>query len=495
MLTKNVYSTPHFLALDIGAGNGRAFIGTYMEKHFTIEEVYRFSNKPVYLHGHYYWDFLYLWEEVLTALKKIAAAGISRLEGVGVDSWNCDFGLVFPDGSLFSNPFAYRDRTGSSLLPELKELLQGIDLYALTGIPLTEITGIVRLYQIRKLFHLHLKASELRYLPIADLLRFYLCGNIHTDETILWGSQLADIKTRDWHPDLLNSLKFPRQLFPPVVSPGTKVGQFLPKIQKMSGIKEAECIAVCGHDSASAAVAVSQDTECVFISLGTWSAVGVALNSPCMNPRAQETGFVNELGYRSILFMKNMMGFYVLEELRAAWKLAGFECSYERLIEEAAHAPEFERKIDLNLPELFSDVHPDKVYSLLDISEHTTTSVTLATRAILEGLAFSYRQAIDTLEELLDRQLTSIHIIGGGSKNTLLCQMTADVCKKPVIAGPAEATVGGNFALQCIACGMVDSIDQFWRIFDWGSAKVTYEPRKVRKWEKAYERWQGMVAR
>ncbi len=493
MLTKSSSQQAKFMALDLGAGSGRAFLGTFRENEFEIEEIYRFPNKPVHLGGHLYWDFLFLWDGVLTALKKLSAADITHIEGIGVDSWNCDFGLIRSGTILLSNPFSYRDDTASIYMPELRKRLSNLDLYMETGIDLTSITGGVRLYQLQKLFRLDFTMDDFLYLPIADLVRYFLCGSFHTDETIVWGTQLADITRRNWHTGLLERFGFPRRYFPPVVKPGTRTGPLSSNICRLTGIEEAECIAVCGHDSASAAAAVPREKGRVFISVGTWSAVGVALDSPFLNAAAKDAGFVNEIGYESTLLIKNMMGFYLFEQLRSYWEIAGFDSRYQSMLTAAGHTAEFKAYLDPNAPELFSEVHPTAVYSLLGIKEQNSDCIAIVTRALLEGLAFNYRQAVATLEILLQRKFSIIQIIGGGSKNAMLCQMTANACGKPVSAGPAEATVGGNFAMQCLSRGAVDSVEEFWRIFHCDSTDRHYEPRDIEKWNSAYGVWQAAV--
>ena len=485
-----------YLALDLGAGNGRAFLGKFSEDRLEIEELHRFSNKPVYLHTMFYWDFLYLWDQVLESLRRCAAAGEQCLSGIGIDTWNVDFGLINEAGVLLMNPVSYRDQSCESVMDKISEIVSDEEIYSLTGLGLNTISALSRLYHLKNRIAPAAFAAARVYLPLADLFRFYLTGEKSGEETILWGSQLLNIQDRTWLTEIMERLHLPVGLFPSVISSGTAAGNITEEIKKVTTIEEAPVIAVAEHDTVSAALAVyDRGRGDIFISTGTWSVMGRFLDVPLLDSHARELQYLNEIAPDGVIFAKNLMGFYILEECIANWKRSGIDGSYERLISLAEAAPPFSLYIDVNDSALFSTANMEE-----SLREHCIKSGQFfpekpgpLVRGILEGLVFSYRQGIEDLEKLTNDKVDCVHIIGGGTKNYLFCQMIADGTNRNVTAAASEPAVLGNIGMQALARGRVKSLKEFHRIVENSVSPTVYSPKHPKGWDREYEKIKARI--
>lgn len=484
-------SSDPYLALDIGAGNGRAILGLLDDDRIELHELHRFENKPVLLNGTLYWDLLSLWDNVLYSLKKAASSGFSCLAGIGIDAFNCDFGLLDRGGNLLGNPISYRDRGSASVLGCIEEKIGEDELYHITGIGFNSITALARFVYLKETFGKWYLDNAAHYLPLPDLFRFYLTGHAQSDETILWGSQLVDIRTRLWHDRLIDLFEIPHTLLPDIVRPGTVTGALTDEIREMTGMKNTPLIAVAGHDTISASIAhTDRAQEAAFVSIGTWSILGVLLGKPETGPEAHRSGFLNEIAVDSILFARNLMGFYVLEGLIRSWKMRGIETDYERLIEEARHAPEFALSIDVNDPIFFSAVNmEDTLNTYLHTSgQKATEQIGVLVRSILESLAVSYARAVEDLGEIFGTRVARLTVLGGGGRNRLLCQMIADAADTTTVTGPAEATVIGNIVTQARATGRLQSMNALHTIMANSSEQTVFKPRNHSVWKKYVKR-------
>jgi sugar (pentulose or hexulose) kinase len=481
-------SSKPFLSLDIGAGSGRAFLGFINKEDFRIEEVHRFKNKPILLHGSLYWDLLFIWENILEALRKCAGWGNGELAGIGVDTWNLDFGLIDKNGMLLGNPISYRDQGNAEILSYFKDVIEEDELYRITGFGFSMISGLSRLLQLKKSGRNWLLDKAATYLPISDLLRFFLTGTSQAEATILWGSQLIDIRTRKWNEKLIKLFQIPTHILPEIVAPGTVTGNLTLEIQKHSGVNAVPVVAVAGHDTISAFAAFcTEDRNTAFLSVGTWSILGVLVRDPITNQEVMKGGFMNEIAVDSILLAKNMMGFYFLEALIRIWSLRGIDCSWESLIMRASHSPEFTLIIDVNDSVFFSSANMEDTLNeyLRETRQELTNDSGVLSRSIFESLAFSYRDAISDFERQVRINILSIVILGGGTKNRLLCQMIADAANIQVVTGPSEASVIGNLGLQALATGALNSMDNFHKLVQMSYSAKNYFPKESEKWEVA----------
>lgn len=481
-----------YLALDLGAGSGRAFLGYYRQDRIELEEIHRFPNKPIYLNGTYYWDFLRLWDEVTETLRRCSTAGGTRLAGIGIDTWNVDFGLIDKQGQLLMNPVSYRDQSAVPVMEEMRKIISDDELFTLTGIGINSISALTRLYQMKTLTAPDLFGAASAYLPLADLFRYFLSGEQSGEESILWGSQLLSVETRTWLTGLMERFGLPERLFPAVRKSGTVSGELHADVKHSTGVESAPVITVAEHDTISASLAVyDRGEEDVFLSTGTWSVMGVFLDSPYPDPRAREFGFLNEIAPEGIVFARNMMGFYILEECFAAWKREGTASSYEELITFAEESPPFELFINVNESSLFSSPNmPESLNNYLMKSGQTVPKKPgVLIRGILEGMVYSYRSAVEDLEGLTERNIAALQIIGGGTKNHFFCQMIAGGLDVNVTAAAAEPAVLGNVGMQAIATGAAGSIDEFRRVLQSSLSSRRFTPGPRKGWDAAYRRF------
>jgi rhamnulokinase len=479
--------TRPYLAFDIGAGNGRAFLCYVAHDTVKLQELHRFENKPVLLGGSLYWDLLRIWDNMLASLKKCLASGISGLAGIGIDTWNCDFGLLDKNGTLLGNPLSYRDQGPARTARLIREKIEEKELYRITGIGYNTITALSRFVYMNKYSKGLLKDVVNHYLPLPDLLKYFLSGVKQGEETVLWGSQLMDISTRTWSKELLQLFDIPTGILPQVIQPGTVAGETVPEIQESTGVSSAPVVAVASHDTISATLACfNREPEIAFVCAGTWSILGILVDHPIVSDEAFRNGFLNEIAFNSILFAKNMMGFYLLEELIKIWKIKGIDCSYGTLIERASSANQFTLFLDINDPVFFSLVNAEEtVYDYLKkTGQEIIDDAGVLVRTMLESMALSYKEALSDLEVLTERKIRKLVLLGGGTKNKLLCQMTADACDVEVIAGPSEATVIGNLGMQALAVKQLDSVDKFHDLIKRSFPETKFTPVNPEGWSR-----------
>jgi rhamnulokinase len=445
-----------YLAIDLGASSGRAVLGTIAAGRLELTEIHRFANHAVRLKDTLYWDFLHLWSNVREALARCAGGGHTELASIGVDSWNLDFGLLDQAGTLLGNPISYRDEGAAWVGARVVERVPERELYEITGMPVFPITGLARLIQMQLGPARALLDLAHRYLPIPDLVRYFLSGEASVEQTIAWGTQLVDIRSRSWSRSLIDRFSVPERLLPPVIEPGTVAGTLDVSVAEATGLSPCPVVAVAEHDTASAAfVAGMLDPEAAVLSVGTWSILGALVDGPVRMAGASELRFMQELAWGGILVARNTMGFYVLEELQRCWRNRGIECSHATLVELARRAAPGALCLDLNDPLFFSPTNAEEA-----LREHCRESgqeagedVGVIARGVYEGLAGSYAADIGQLQALVERPLRRIVLVGGGVRNRLFCQMVADACRLEVVAASAETTVVGNLCLQALALG------------------------------------------
>lgn len=471
-----------YLAFDIGAGSGRAMLGFLEKGRLEVSEIHRFSNKPVLVNGALRWDLLYIWDNFLEALKKCTSLGHRHLRAIGIDAWNVDFGLLDASGELLYNPVSYRSPVRSQVIEGIRALIDEQTLYSLTGIGYMPTTGLARLLQLRTDHPNLFSGQACSYLPLPDLFRFFLTGKRNIEDTILWGTQLADIRTRELSWQLLDLFDLPPDLFPSRIPSGRVIGGVLPEIEGSTGIGSVPVVSVAGHDTISALVsAAGMREEVALLCTGTWFILGKLLQTPVTEPIILQNGFLNEIAIGGLTYLaRNMMGFYIMEGLLNAWKM-----SYERMIQSARESPEFALDIDINDPSFFSTTNPSQTIEeyINKTRQKTPGGRGPVVRALLEGLAFSCRDALRGLELLTGAKVAKIMLLGGAARNPLLCQMIADASSRVLVAGPAEATAVGNLGMQMIACGDVDSLSGIHDIVTHSFSMPTYEPAAPDKWD------------
>lgn len=447
------------IAVDFGGGSGRVIAGTLAGDRLVLDEVYRFPNRRVTLAGTVYWDFPALYADMIEGLRR--AAVTYRLRSVAVDTWGVDFGLIDEGGNLISNPVSYRDPAVTGLADEYFSANSVSDHYAVAGIQVMDINTMFRLIAMKRSRPGMLSvARHLLFMP--DLFSFYLTGQINCEYSIASTSELLDARAGIWNYPLIESLGLDPAIFPPVIMPGTSRGNILPSVAAEIGVDyDVEVIAVGSHDTASAVYAALRDgrgeATTAYLSSGTWSLLGVLSKTPVLTEQARLGGFTNEGGVGGrIRLLQNITGLWILQQLTSGWKAAGVDIPYPELVEMARNS-QCDTIIDVDDPLFATAVDMEGALRSYCLSHSLHVPVTKGdmARCVMLSLADRYRRGINTLNDLLPQPVTKLRIIGGGSRNTLLNELTAKATGLEVEAGPAEATAIGNILLQGVATGMI----------------------------------------
>lgn len=479
--------TKRVLAFDFGASSGRAIIGCFDGEKITLEEVHRFSNDPVSVGGTVYWDVLRLFHEIKQGIIKARMAG--GFDSIGIDTWGVDFGLIDAEGKLMENPIHYRDTRTAGLVDEAFKTLPKEKIYGITGIQFMELNTLFQLISLKKYRPWMLeRADKMLFMP--DLFAYMLTGKMCAEYSIASTSQLIDLQTGSWSKELLNAFGIKEDIFAPLVKPGTVLGMLAPEICEECGVDPVPVISVCGHDTQSAITSVPcEDGNFAFLSSGTWSLFGTELDKPIVNETSLNINITNEGGFDDTVgFLKNIIGLWLIQESRRHWQRQGEDYSYADLEREALAVEPFKCFIDPDAPEFVPHGNiPKRVQEFCEkTGQYVPQTVGEIMRCIYESLAMKYKLTFEKLCECTERDYPVIHVIGGGTKDTLLCQLTANSCNRTVKAGPIEATVMGNVAVQLMSADAVDSISGARRIVANSSELKTYEPTDVDKWEEAY---------
>ena len=446
-----------FLALDLGAESGRAILAQLDRGGIQLHELHRFTNTPVQLPTGLYWDTFRLFHEICEGIR-IAGKTRGDLDGIAVDTWGVDFALLSEHGALLDNPRHYRDPRTAGVQDQAFRTVPRSEIFRQTGVQFLDINSLYQLYTVRRHSPSLLdSAAKLLFMP--DLFNYFLTGTCASERTIASTSQFYDPRKRCFATDLLRRLDIGASFLCELVEPGTELGKLLPHVADL----EAPVYATGSHDTASAVAAVPAKDEAnwCYISSGTWSLMGVELNEPVINDAVLQANFTNEVGVeRSIRFLKNIPGLWMVQECRRAWARNGQDLSYAELMERAAAAESSPTVLDLD--EFTSPGnHPQRICDhCRKTGQQIPTDPGAVVRVVLQSLALRYKRVLDTLETLTGRAIEVVHIVGGGSRNKLLNQLTANMTGRRVIAGPAEATAAGNALIQALGTRDIGSLSE-----------------------------------
>ncbi len=498
-------TTSNYLALDLGAESGRGLLGRFDGQHLALEETHRFPNGPVQMLDTLYWDLPRLFEEIKVSLGK-AASRSGELDGVGIDTWGVDFGLIGRGETLLGNPVHYRDARTNGMLEEAISRVNQERIYEITGLQFLPFNTVYQLLALR-LSHSPLLDVTETLLMMPDLFGWLLTGRRAGERTDASTTQLLNPRTGTWSDELCRELGLPRAILPDLIEPGTELAPLRSSVANEVGLScRVTVIAPATHDTASAVAAVPARTstglpdappDWCYLSSGTWSLLGVEVPRPVISAETMRYNFTNEGGVAGTTrLLKNIMGLWLVQECRRTWARAGRELSYEELIARAQVAPRFVTLID---PDDTSFLAPGDMPARLVAYCTRTRQVTppdegAIVRCCLESLALKYRWAIDRLESILGTTIKTIHVVGGGTKNTLLCQFTADACGRPVHAGPVEATAIGNILMQALGRGQLGSIGDLRAVVARSFPVTVYEPRDTAAWTDASGRFTSLLS-
>lgn len=483
------------LAFDFGASSGRAVVGTFDGRTIHMEEVHRFANDPVMVRGTMYWDVLRLFHEIKQGMTKAYLSG--PVASIGIDTWGVDFGMLDQRGNLLENPVHYRDRRTTGMVEEVFHHIPREELYGITGNQIMPINTLFQLFSLKQQRPEVLeRAKTILFMP--DLLNYFLSGVRSAEYSIASTSQMLDAKQKCWSKRILEALALPDCILPELIPTGTRIGTLDESLCEELGLEPAEVIAVAGHDTQSAMVAVpTEQQEFLFLSCGTWSLLGTELAEPVINEASERANITNEGGYGGkASFLKNIIGLWLIQECRRQWMREGHEYSFGELEQLAGAAEPFRSFIHPDAPEFVpSGNMPERIRDYCRrTGQPVPESVGAVVRCIDESLAMRYHQAAVELEECLDRTYPRLHMIGGGIQSQLLCQMTADACGKEVLAGPVEATVLGNIALQLLSVGAIESLREARRIIRDSESIQAYQPQETERWQEEYQRWEAVTS-
>lgn len=449
------------LAIDLGAGSGRAILGSVTSDALAVSEVHRFHYAPRTSAGYVRWDVDALFEGVRAGLaaagSAVTAAG-GTLDSVGVDSWGVDYGLLGADGRLVEEPICYRDGRTDGMVERVCALVSRDEIFARTGIQFMQLNT---LYQLAAHVRSGIPSGATRLLLIPDLCHHMLCGSDSSERTDASTTQLLNARSGTWDRELFAKAGLPFDLMPPVVDTGTVLGQLLPALRTCAALEHTRVIAPPTHDTASAVAATPLGDGWAYISSGTWSLVGVERQHPTLDASALEANFTNEAGaFGSIRFLKNVMGLWLLESCRREWTEAGRPIPLADLLAAVAATDGFPGVVFpddgrfFNPPSMITAIQN----ALVETGQPSVDDPVRLAKVIIDSLAFRYRSVVAKIEACTGDPVAGIHVVGGGSLNDCLNQATANATGRPVLAGPAEATATGNLLVQAIAAGTLESL-------------------------------------
>jgi len=484
------------LSFDFGASSGRAMLATFDGEKISMEEIHRFSNDTVIVNGTMYWDILRLFFEIKTGITK--ATNMGGFDAIGIDTWGVDFGLIDKRGKLISNPVHYRDTRTEGIWEEVFKIIPKNELYGRTGIQFMRFNTLYQLIYL-KLYEPEMLESAEKMLLIPDLFCYMLTGEMHAEASIASTTNIYDPYNRNWDFELIKKLGLPEKLFPDIIKGGETYGMLSPEICEELGCKSVPVIAVCEHDTASAVAATPSDTkDFVYISCGTWSLFGVESQEPIINEQASTMNFTNEGGYKdTVRFLKNIMGLWLIQESRRQWKREGEDVGFDVLEKEALASEPFKCFVDVDHPSFETAGNlPRRVKEFCErTGQYVPQTRGEVMRCIYQSLAMKYKYTFNRLCEIGNCQYKSINMLGGGIKDKLLCQITADACNVRVLAGPTEATVMGNVAVCFASLGEIGSFEEIRRVTAASTDLKFYETKDNDVWEKAYADYLKIVGK
>ena len=483
------------VAVDLGAQSGRVALGRLDGDRLSVSVVHRFPNIPVQARGTLFWDPLRLFEEIQIGLTA-ASASSADVASLGVDSWGVDYALLDADERLIENPVHHRDRRTDGAMEALFAEIPAREIYERTGIQLMPINTLVQLYAAAAAKEPALEIAE-TLLLIPDLFHLWLSGVATSEYTNATTTQFLDPRAQTWATELLERLGLPAKVLPALVRPATPLGALLPEVAERTRLRRAVVVAPATHDTASAVAAVPfRRRGSVYISAGTWSLVGLELDSPLISDEAFAANLTNEGGIDdTVRLLKNVNGMWLVHECRQAWAAAGTALDFDELVRLAQNAPSHITLIDPDDASLMQPGSmPERIRQVcLSSGQPEPHGPGAVVRCIVESLAFKYRYTIDLLTRVTGAAPSEIHVVGGGARNELLCQSTADATGLPVLAGPEEATVVGNLLGQAIALGELSSLEDARAVVRTSFEPRVFEPTRQAEWDTAYECFRQII--
>ncbi len=481
-------SNKKILAFDFGASSGRAMLSKIENGKLIIEEIHRFSNDPVSVNGHLYWDALRLFHEIKQGILKATIAG--GFDSIGIDTWGVDFGLLGSDGQLLANPTHYRDARTIGMQDEFYKEMPSKELYAATGTQQLDLNSVYQFKALKEKQPWLLENTE-SILFVPDLFAYFLTGVKRTEYTEASTSGMLNPITKKWDKKVLDVLGLREDMFGPMIKPGEVYGELLDEICEELHCPKVPVIAVATHDTASAVASVpTKEKDYAYISCGTWSLFGTVNDEPILSEESLAAGFTNEgASDGKIRYLKNIMGLWLIQQSRNEWKRQGLDVSFDEMERAAKDAEPYKCFVDPDAKDFVAPGNmPKRVQEFCRrTGQYVPKTMGEILRCIYQSLAFKYRNTVEALEKISNKEIKAIHMIGGGIKDQLLCTMTADFCRKTVMAGPVEATVTGNVAVQMMHFGIFEDLNHARSVIAESFPIKTYEPKADFDGEEAYK--------
>ena len=473
-----------YLALDIGAGSGRAIVGTIDNGSIRLDEIHRFGNPSVKMGDTLYWDFLYLFQNIKQSIYLAVKKGYD-LQGIAIDTWGVDFGLIDKYGRLVYNPVCYRDTRTQGITEKAMAKISKEKLYAVTGIQQMEINSVFQLLSmIQEADPAFFIADKLLFMP--DLINYFLTGNVYNEYTIASTSQLLNAETKMWEKYLFDELNLPLRLMATIIQPCSIVGKLKNDIADETKAHKTTVFSVGSHDTASAIAAIPFDGEnWAFLSSGTWSLLGIQTDNPILSQEAMASNFTNEGGVNNkILFMRNIPGLWLLQRLIVEWEDSDDDYSYKYLLSECEKSKPFGSIVNSDDAAF---THPLSMMKAIqgycrDTDQSAPLNCGELVRCVLESLAVKYYFVMKELEACFGKKIKYLSIVGGGSQNELLNQFIANSLNIQVITGLTEATAIGNIVQQAVANKQIVNLDEGHSIIKNSFNFKTYYPEDTEKW-------------
>lgn len=488
-----------YLAVDLGAESGRVIAGRFDGQRMTLEPVHRFANGPTAIAGTARWDVLRLWSEIQHGLTQAADTFGTSIQSVGVDTWGVDYVLLTKNDEMLGQPYHYRDRRTEGMLQHAFSRVPKRDIFDATGLQFLDFNTLYQLLAMQATDPQLLKLAD-RFLMMPDFLHWCLCGSRVVEFTNATTTQCFHATENNWAFDLLQRFELPANIFPEVVSPGTTLGTIRDDVSQRTGLSRINVVTPATHDTGSAIVAVPTENtgsaNWAYISSGTWSLMGAEVSKPVVTADAFRWNFTNEGGvdgtYR---LLKNIMGLWLVQECRRSFLRAGRSLNYEQITEAAKEAEPFRSLINPDDPRFLNPVDMPSAIREYCQEYHEPIPKTdgQLIRCALESLALKYRMVLGWLEQLTGEPVEVLHIVGGGTQNEMLNQLTADACQRPVITGPVEATALGNLLLQARTAGEIGSLSEIRAIVRNSCTVKTYQPGDATVWKSAFARFEGLT--
>lgn len=488
-----------FIGFDIGAESGRCVVGILERSpaELTMHEVRRFATPSVDSGEHLHWDVLQLHSEILRSLREVSGEFSPSFDGISIDTWGVDYVLLDADDRLLGYPYHYRDKRTDGMIDHAARIMPKRQIYEHSGIQFLQLNTLFQLLAEQQQ-SLNLISVASAFLPMPNYLGYLLTGRKFAEYTIASTTQLCDARTRQWSPSILEAFGLPEDIFPEITEPESVPGTLTATVAEKTGMSEqTPVIAGASHDTAAAVASVPADgADWAFLSSGTWSLMGIELDEPVITDQSLAHNFTNEGGVAGTTrFLKNIMGLWPLQECRRSWQQAGQHYDYDDLENLARETQPVKAWIDVDEPRFLKPGRMvEKVIAYLKETGQTYREEPgWITRCILESLGFKYRMVIEELEEITGSRIQTLHTIGGGIRNTLLCQLTADATEKRVIAGPVEGTAAGNIGIQALTVGLLPDLSSLRAMIRRSVDMETYTPEQPDYWQENLSRYRSMI--